>query len=104
MLTTPKEEIIKLSKTDTNGANIRITLIGDQQAIKSVNKKLFTDNGMSVKTKYTDVEVTESEESEIVQELSGTDILDKFKDFCKEKNYDFEQGYELLKDIMKWQE
>lgn len=104
VLTTPKEEIIKLSKTDTNGANIRITLVGDQQAIKSVNKKLFTDNGMSVKTKYTDVEVTESEESEIVQELSGTDILDKFKDFCKEKNYDFEQGYELLKDIMKWQE
>jgi hypothetical protein len=69
-----------------------------------VNKKVFTEHGISVKAKYTDVEVTESEEAEAVQELSGTDIDEKFKAFCEEKGYDHTEGYELLKQIMKWQE
>lgn len=104
VLNTSKEEIIKLSKTENNGVNLRVTLVGDQQAVKSVNKKLFTENGISVKTKYTDVEVTEEEEKEVVQELSGTDILEKFKSFCAEKGYNYNDGYKLLKEIMKWQE
>lgn len=104
VLNTSKEEIAKLAKTNTDGVNFRITLVGDQQSVKSLNKKVFTENGISVKTKYTDIEVPETEESEVVQELSGTDIKEKFKAFCKEKNYSYEEGYELLKEIMKWQE
>lgn len=104
VLKTSKDELLKLAKTNTDGVNVRITLVGDQQAVKAVNKKVFTEHGISVKAKYTDVEVTESEEAEAVQELSGTDIDEKFKAFCEEKGYDHAEGYELLKQIMKWQE
>ncbi len=34
--------MMALAKTDTNDAKIRVTLIGDQQAVKGVNKKWFT--------------------------------------------------------------
>lgn len=104
VLKTSKDELLKLAKTSTDGVNVRITLVGDQQAVKAVNKKVFTEKGISVKTKYTDVEVTESQEAEVVQELSGTDVKEKFKAFCEEKGYDYPEGYKLLKQIMKWQE
>lgn len=99
-----KKELLELSKTPTDGVNVRITLVGDQQAVKAVNKKMFTDNGISVKAKYSEIEVTEQEEKEIVQELSGTDISEKFKAFCEEKGYNYEKGSKLLKEVMKWQE
>lgn len=57
-----------------------------------------------MKAKYTDVEVTEAEEAEVVQELSGTDIAEKFKAFCDEKGYEYDEGYKLLKEVMQWQE
>ena len=104
VLKTSKEEILKLAKTNTDGVNVRITLVGDQQAVKAVNKKVFTEHGISVKAKYTDVEVTEAEEAEVVQELSGTDIAEKFKAFCDEKGYEYDEGYKLLKEVMQWQE
>lgn len=99
-----KEELMSLAKTDTNDANIRVTLVGDQQAVKAINKKWFTDNGISVKAKYTDVEVSESDETETVQELTGSDMLQKFETFCEEKGYNYQEGLKLLKEIMKWQE
>ena len=102
--TTTKEELIKLSKTETNDANIRVTLVGDQQAVKAVNKKWFTDNGILVKAKYTDVEVVEDDNSEIVQEVTGSDMLQKFETFCSEKGYNYQEGVKLLKEIIKWQE
>lgn len=101
--TTTKEELLNLAKTDTNDVNLRVTLIGDQQAIKGVNKKWFTDNGISVKAKYADVEVTETEEAETIQELSGSDLKQKFEAFCTEKGYNYKEGIKLLNEIMKWQ-
>lgn len=103
-LKTSKDELLKLAKTNTDGINFRVTLVGDQQAVKAVNKKIFSENGISVKTKYIDIEVPESEDVNVVQELSGTDINEKFKAFCEEKNYEYDEGYKLLKEIMKWQE
>lgn len=103
LTTVTKEEMMALAKTDTNDAKIRVTLIGDQQAVKGVNKKWFTENGISVKAKYTDIEVTETEEAETVQELNGSDISEKFKAFCDDKGYNYKEGFELLKQIMKWE-
>ena len=102
--TVTKAELQKLHTEIDDGVHSRVVLIGDQQAVKAVNKKWFTEHGIAVKAKYTDVEVTETEETEAVQELSGEDLKEKFEAFCAEKGYDYKEGFKLLKEIMKWQE
>lgn len=102
--TVTQEELIDLAKTiKTDKANVRVTFVGDQQSIKKINRKKFTDSGISVKVKYTEVEVTETD-CEVAEELTGEDIKEKFKTFCTEKGYNIEEGYELLKKVMLWQE
>ena len=100
------EELVAASKEiNTEDQHLRVTLVGDQQSVKAVNKKLFTDRGAVVEVKYTDVEVEpEAEETRVVRKLSGTDIQGKFKEFCDEKGYNYEEGLMLLKEIMKWQD
>lgn len=105
VLTTSRADIIKLAKEAPEGINFRVTLIGDTQSIKGVDKKVFTSKGISVKTKYTEVEVPEDAEAvNVVSELTGTDIASKFEAFCNEKNYDYSEGYPLLAEIMKWEQ
>mgnify|MGYP000150525071 CR=1 FL=1 len=99
-----KTDLQKLYKEVDENAHSRVVLIGDQQSVKGINKKWFTEHGIAVKAKYTDVEVTEVEEKEVAQELSGEDLKDKFAAFCAEKGYNYKEGFELLKEIMKWQE
>lgn len=105
-LTLTSEDVVNAAKgINTDDQHLRVTLVGDQQSVKAVNKKLFTDRGAVVEVKYLDVEVDEEvEETRVVKELTGTDISEKFREFCDEKGYNYTEGYELLKDIMKWQD
>lgn len=98
------EELKALAKTDTNEANVRVTLCGDQQAVKSIDKKVFQKAGIVVKTKYSEVEAEEGEVAEVLQELSGSDIITKFKTFCEEKGYNYDDGLLILKQVIKCQE
>lgn len=98
-----KAEIMSLAKTPTGESNVRVTLIGSEQAVKAVDKKIFTKNGISVKVKYDFTQGAAEATSEPVRELTGVDIMKKFEAFCQEKGYDYNVGYELLKEIMKWQ-
>lgn len=102
--TVTKKELQGLHKEIDANVHSRVVLIGDQEAVKSINKKWFTEHGIAVKAKYNDVEVSEAEEKEVVQELSGEDLKEKFQAFCTEKNYSYEDGFKLLKEIMQWQE
>jgi len=99
-----KKDLMAMHANIDTDAHARVVLVGDQQAVKAVNKKWFTEHGIAVKAKYTDVEVTETEEKEVVQELTGDDLKDKFAAFCTEKGYSYEEGFKLLKEIMQWQE
>lgn len=103
-LTASREDIKAVAEESTEGVHLRVTLKGDQQSIKGVNKKMFTDKGISVKTKYNDVEVdgTVTEEA-VCRELSDGDIADKFKSFCEDKGYDVEEGLLILNQIMRWE-
>lgn len=60
--TVAKEQLQKLHKEIDENAHSRVLLVGEQQAVKAVNKKWFTDHGIAVKAKYIDVEVAETEE------------------------------------------
>ena len=96
--------LAKVVKMGAKGVNLRVLLVGDVQTVKSIDRKKFTEAGIAVKTKYTDVEVEELDEAVAAQNLTDTDILAKFKKFCEDKNYDYETGYKLLKEIMQWQQ
>lgn len=100
---TPKQ-LKELSETDTEECNVRVVLTGTREDVKSINKKMLEQKGIVIKTKYDDIEVVETEEAEVLQELSGSDLKEKFKTFCEEKGYEYEEGFKLLKEVMKWQE
>lgn len=102
--TVTSDELAELSKSSVDGVNLRLTFTGDQQAIKKIDRKKFSSAGISVQVKYDDVDVAESDEQHEVSVLTGASVREKFKQFCEEKNYDYAKGYELLKEIMQWQE
>lgn len=102
--TVTSEELVELSKSSVDGVNLRLTFTGDKQAMKKIDRKKFTAAGISVQVKYDDVNVDEVDEHQNIIAMTGTSIAEKFEEFCKEKGYDYIKGYELLKEIMKWQE
>lgn len=102
--TITSEELVELSKSSIDGVNLRLTFTGDKQAMKKIDRKKFTAAGISVQVKYDDVNVDEVDEHQNIIAMTGTSIAEKFEEFCKEKGYDYIKGYELLKEIMKWQE
>ena len=102
--TVTSEELVELSKSSVDGVNLRLTFTGDKQAVKKIDRKKFTAVGISVQVKYDDINVDEVDEHQNIIAMTGTSIAEKFEEFCKEKGYDYIKGYELLKEIMKWQE
>lgn len=103
-LSVSRKEIENLSKEPTDNVHLRITLKGDRQSIKAINKKLFTDNGINVKIKYNDIDVDDNIlEEAVCRELSDGDIVDKFKTFCTSKNYNLEEGLLILNRVMQWE-
>lgn len=102
--TITSEELVELSKSSIDGVNLRLTFTGDKQAMKKIDRKKFIAAGISVQVKYDDVNVDEVDEHQNIIAMTGTSIAEKFEEFCKEKGYDYIKGYELLKEIMKWQE
>ena len=83
---------------------MRVVLTGTQEQVKGVDRKTLQAAGVSVKVKYDDVEVTETQEQAVVKELSGTDIKDKFVKFCEANSYDVEEGLSLLNETMGWKQ
>lgn len=52
-----------------------------------------------MKIKINEIENTESETEE-VKALTNTDIVDKFKLFCEQNEYDYKEGVEILKEVI----
>lgn len=101
--TVTSEELAELSKSSIDGVNLRLTFIGDQQAVKKIDRKKFSAVGINVQVKYDDIDVEDTDESHGITVLDGSSISELFENFCKEKGYDYAKGYKLLKEIMGWQ-
>lgn len=102
--TVTPQKLKELAAIGTDDQHVQITLVGTREQVKSINKKVLEESGILVKTKYSEIEVEETETAEVLQELSGSDLKQKFQTFCEEKGYSYDEGYELLKEVMKWQE
>lgn len=98
---TPKE-IKELIKTHENSDNsIRFELIGDESKLKAIDKNQFKDSGIDVKVKYQKVFNETMPEPKLIQKFDKNKIEEAFKDFCKEKDYNLEDGMELLTKFLK---
>lgn len=92
------EQISKL-KDDVkeSSSKVRLKLIGTTDEIKSVSIKELQDAGIKVKP-VDKVERQMIEEGEEVQDYEkGETLIDAFKEFCTEKEYDYEEGITYLK-------
>ena len=55
---------------------------------------------MDVKVKSVELETEEVETAEEIKALSGSDIAEKFKGFCEQNDYSYNEGMEILKEVL----
>ena len=88
-------------KYKNSNESIRIEFKGTESQCKSIDKTLFEGTGIDVKLKYDEIyDTIDVVPSKIIQKYDKNDILNSFKDFCKEKKYDLKRGNSLLQEFL----
>lgn len=92
-----------IKEVDTE-KNVRFELWGDKGSLKSFDKTIFVNSGIDVKMKSKALEeflLPENEGFTTVTEIhSSESLIEEFKEFCDVKQYDFEEGQEILKQVL----
>lgn len=88
--------MIKKFKEGNPNCRLRVELTGESASVKAFDNTSFP--GIDIKRKYKEVEeeLPEEEVSE-VEKASFDDIAKKFKKFCEENEYGYEEGFKILK-------
>lgn len=94
------DKLIKDLKTKNPDDYVRVELTGGQDTLKSIDKKVYQELGIDVKLKAKELEVNEVEVAEEVKVLTNNDIVSKFKDWCKENDYNYKEGFNILKQVL----
>ena len=80
---------------------VRIEFVGSEAQCKAIDKKQFKDTGIDIKMKYNEVhDVDIKEPSKIIEKYSKEQILGSFKDFCNDKDYDYNEGSKMIKEFL----
>lgn len=87
--------MIKKFKEGNSDCRLRVELTGESAAVKAFDGTSFP--GIDVKKKYKEVEEVEEEEASGIEKASFDDIVIKFKKFCEEHEYEYEEGIKILK-------
>lgn len=90
------EKMIVDLKKETPNTKLRVELWGEKATVYAFDKSKFEELGVDVKKKYREIEVLESETSE-VKTLTEDDLVQKFQFFCNENSYNYEEGLTILK-------
>lgn len=90
----PKKDLDLLVSKNTNSPDhIRVEVIGSQSKLKSLKRESFTNSGIDLKTKTKEVtDAIDAAFTDEVVEFSPEKIKEKFKEFCEEKEYSYEEG------------
>lgn len=92
---------IEKFKDENPNSMLRVEIIGDTSSVKAFDKTKCQELGIDVKRKYSDVEVDiNAVETQEIKQLDDKDIEKKFRDFCKDREYNEKEGLEILKEIM----
>jgi len=93
-------ELNEIVKTESkNDATIRIECIGDDSKLKAIDKSLYKDSGIDVKTTFNkeyDFDTTKKEIPKAVNKYTENQIKDELKIFCKKKGLNHTEGERLL--------
>lgn len=92
--------IIEKFKKDNEGSRLRIELTGDTASIKAFDGSELKKNGIDIKKKFSEVDYEDTEEGEI-KTASIEEVKEKFKLFCKENDYEYEEGLKILEMATK---
>lgn len=88
-------------KEDNPNSRLRIELWGKSSTLESFDKSEYSDLGIDFKKKHKDVELSiDIAVNEKVEKLSDSDIVEKFKEFCNENDYRYEEGLSILKQVL----
>lgn len=93
------DTLIQKFKTSNPNSKLRVEVWGEESSLKAFEKDKYVKLGIDVKKKSCEVEII-SNEIENVKILSSKDIQEKFKLFCKENDYNYQEGEKILKEIL----
>lgn len=98
----PKQvkSVLEKLRKDNEGTKLRIELWGTEDKLEAFDKSDFTNLGIDFKKKHREIEVVSKGRSEEARRLTDSDILEKFKSFCKENGYDYPTGLTILKEVL----
>lgn len=94
------DKIVKDFQKKNKEDFIRVEFVGTKDAISSIDKEEYRKLGVDVKVKSVELETEEVETAEEIKALSGSDIADKFKGFCEQNDYSYNEGMEILKEVL----
>ena len=96
------KDISRLIDTHKNsGKVVRIEFNGTEAQCKAINKAQFKGTDIDVKLKYSEIYENEiAEPSKIIEKYSKDQILSSFKDFCNDKDYDYKEGEQMIKEFL----
>lgn len=75
---------------------LRVEFLGDESQLKSIDKKVFTSQGVDVKFKQFSVQEEELK-AEFVK-FNSSSIIDEFAYWCEKEDKDYNQGITYLKN------
>ena len=93
------QKIKSFKKLNEDGF-IRVEFRGSQDELKAIDKKTYQELGIDVKIKVNELETTEVEQAEEVKALTTSDLAKKFKEFCEQNEYNYDEGYSILKQVL----
>lgn len=98
---TSKAELVKFLDLNSGGdKRVKIEAIGSESKLKALNEELFSERGIVLKKRRKDLD-TDIRLDEISSEISKASVKELFKNFCQEKGYDYEQGFNFLKNYVE---
>lgn len=83
--------------------NIRFVITGEENLIRSLDPTQFIEMGIDIKKNIKSLvpELIDSPDIEEIVEWSESDVLQRFKKFCENKDLDFDIGNELIIKIIE---
>lgn len=90
-------KIVDKFKKENEGDFLRIEFEGNKDLLSGLDRSEFRNLGIDVKTKIKELEPDYNNVVEEIKSLSNEDIFEKFKSWCKENEYDYNQGIKILR-------
>lgn len=83
---------------------IRLEITGDENRLKAFDKTRFANTGIDVKVKYDkkfDFKAEDLKMPTVVEYYGKDQVREAFAEFCKNKDYDHEQGLKFLEKFLE---